>query len=263
MIKIGAVSYLNTKPLVHGMDEKLAHRDFQLSFDLPSRLATQLQAAELDVALIPSVETFLQQNLTIVSDACIACDGPVWSVKLLSRVPREEIRTLALDEGSRTSIQLVRILLAEQFNLFPECRPLPIESRWQDADVDAVLIIGDRAMNCRSDLFTHQWDLGQWWKDWTSLPFVFAVWAARPGVDLQHIESILCASRDRGIQNLESIATANAEKYGLSLTQCIDYLGSKLHFYLGPPEKTGLNMFYDHASAMSLVPRKRELVFHD
>src|SRR3954471_5186769 len=112
-IRIGAVSYLNTKPLVYGLAERLPQAD--VVYDFPSRLADRLAAGDLDVALIPSVEFFQDPSYSIVSDACIGCRGPVWSVKLFSRVPPPQIRTLALDEGSRTSVALVRILLKERF----------------------------------------------------------------------------------------------------------------------------------------------------
>ena len=113
--KIGAVSYLNTKPLVAGLERRAT--DYELIFDLPSRLADQLARGDLDVALIPVIEAAAHPEYTIVSDACIACHGPVWSVKLFSKVPIAEIKTLALDEGSRTSRALTRIFLANKYGL--------------------------------------------------------------------------------------------------------------------------------------------------
>ena len=110
--KIGAVSYLNTKPLVAGLKDQ---HDFEVIFDLPSRLADRLSARHFDAALIPVVEAVSNPDYVIVSDACIACRGPVWSVKLMSRVPAEEIKTLALDEGSRTSRALTRVFLDKKF----------------------------------------------------------------------------------------------------------------------------------------------------
>src|SRR5260221_1678380 len=143
-MRIGAVSYLNTKPLVYRLAELAP--EHELGFDLPSRLADELAAGRLDVALIPSIEYFQRSDYTIVSDACIACRGPVRSVKLLSRVPLEQIGTLALDEGSRTSAALVRILLHERFGLKPKLLPFPIDARPESIVADALLLIGDRAM---------------------------------------------------------------------------------------------------------------------
>ena len=116
-LRIGAVSYLNTKPLIYGI-ERFAPQA-ELVLDYPSRLADDLARGRLDVALIPSIEFFHDPSYSIVSDACIACRGPVLSVKLFSRGPIEAIRTLALDEGSRTSVALVRILLAERYGVRP------------------------------------------------------------------------------------------------------------------------------------------------
>ena len=117
-IRVGAVNYLNTKPLIYGLQQLAPHAVFVL--DLPSRLADGLAQGRLDVALIPSVEFFQDPNYKIVSDACIACRGPVFSVKLFSRTPVERMRTLGLDEGSRTSVALVRILLKERFGIEPQ-----------------------------------------------------------------------------------------------------------------------------------------------
>ena len=259
MIKIGAVSYLNTRPLVHGLADQ--DNELELSFDLPSRLADQLAAGELDVALIPSVETFLQDELTIVSDACIACHGPVWSVKLFSRVPFASIRTLALDEGSRTSAALVKILL-KHHACQPTFQQLDIEADWRQSESDAVMVIGDRAMNANCDSYVHTKDLGEWWHEITGLPFVFAVWAARPGVDCSLLDDLLSDSRERGLEDVSRIAEVHAEGYGLSVQKCREYLTQNLHFYLGAREKSGLDLFYDKATRNGLVPSKRELVFY-
>src|SRR5262245_1850131 len=129
-MRIGAVSYLNTRPLVYRLAEIAPQHE--LVFDLPSRLADDLAAGRLDVALIPSIEYFQNPAYRIVSDACIGCRGPVRSVKLLSRVPLDSIRTLALDEGSRTSVALVRILLQEGFGLSPRLLPFPIDAAPED-----------------------------------------------------------------------------------------------------------------------------------
>ena len=262
---IGAVSYLNTLPLVHGLCE--ASDDLSLKFDLPSHLADQLANGQLDVALIPSIEVFQHPEYTIVSNACIACQGPVWSVKLLSQVPLKHIGTLALDEGSRTSVALVRILLDQQFSVRPELKPLPIDSPWQAADADAVLIIGDRAMNPQHDRrFPVEVDLGKWWHEWTGLPFVFAMWTARGGVgeeDLGRLDQWLSQARDSGVAAASDLARRHADTYGLTLQQCLDYFQQYLHFTLGPRERHSLNHFRELAAAMKLAPPSLQLQYHD
>ncbi|MGC4003950.1 MAG: menaquinone biosynthesis protein [Pirellulales bacterium] len=199
-LRIGAVSYLNTKPLVYGLAEAAPFAD--VVFDYPSRLADRLRRAELDVALIPSIEFFQDPNYTIVSDACIGCRGPVLSVKLFSRTPLSEIRSLALDEGSRTSAALTKILLWERFGIRPHLEQLPVSSEIDDTNADAVLLIGDRAIFSPTGRFAEVWDLGDEWCRWTELPFVFAMWVARPGVDVSAAAEALTAARDRGVAHL-------------------------------------------------------------
>jgi chorismate dehydratase len=257
-IKIGAVTYLNTKPLVFRLSEFAPHAE--LRFDFPSRLADELAAGRLDVALIPSIEYFQEPTYRIVSDACIACRGPVLSVKLFSRVPAREIRTLALDEGSRTSAALIRILLKEQFDLSPRTESLPIGATLGDTAADAVLLIGDRAIHSPPGRFAEVWDLGDEWLRWSGLPFLFAMWVARPGVDLRNLEQALAEARDCGVANLEDIAAAEAAPLGLTIPQCLGYLRDNLHFSLGPEERRGLELFRQKASELGIVAREASIV---
>ena len=259
-VKVGAVNYLNTKPLIYGLTELAPQIDLVL--DLPSRLADNLAAGSLDVALIPSIECFQNPSYTIVSDACIGCRGPVFSVKLFCRVEPAHIRTLALDEGSRTSAALVRILLKQRFNLEPELLPLPIGDSLHDSAADAVLLIGDRAMHSPAGKFQSVWDLGDQWCRWTELPFVFAMWTARSGVDLQGVDAALCEARDQGVRHIAEIAEREAAPLGLSQPECEAYLKHNLHFSLGPREQQGLALYYQWASQMGLAPEGIDLGFH-
>ena len=258
-LRVGAVNYLNTKPLVFGL-ETLAP-DVDLVFDFPSRLADGLAAGRLDVALIPTIEFFRDPTYTIVSDACIACRGPVFSVKLFCRKPFEDIQTLALDEGSRTSVALVRILLKERFGLKPRLEPLPVDASVDETTADAVLLIGDRAIHSPPGRFAAVWDLGDEWCRWSELPFVFAMWTARAGVDLGDLESALETARDAGVAHLDEIADREAAPLGLTRPQCLSYLRDNLHFYLGHREQRGLELFYDRAVSMGLAPPGVDLGF--
>ena len=263
--KIGAVSYLNTKPLVDGLAETVGGD--RVVFDLPSRLSDRLAAGELEVGLIPIVEAALNPDYTVISDACIACHGPVRSVKIVSRVEPERIRTLALDAGSRTSVVLARVLLACRHGVHPECRSLPIDEDWRAAPEDAVLVIGDRAMeglaSTDSSGFQFEWDLGATWRDWTGLPFVFAVWSAIPDADHDGLANLLGSCRDRGLESLERIATEQASAYGLSPESCLVYLRDQLHFFLGPSEREGLALFFRLAQEQSLLTEISPLKYHD
>ena len=253
MLRLGAVSYLNTKPLISGLPERLGDRG-RLTLDLPSRLADDLRRGELDVALIPSIEYFRGRDYAIVSDAVIACRGPVWSVRLLSRVPVRDIRRLALDEGSRTSAAMSRLLLAEMFGLTPETVPLEIDQSPEAADADAVLLIGDRAMRPAQGVSQEIWDLGDRWCRWTELPFVFAMWVARPGVDTSELAAILEACRDDGLSRLEEIAEREAAGHGLTNEDVHRYFAENLHFRLGAGERAGLAAFRKRAQKLGLVP---------
>ena len=262
---IGAVSYLNTKPLVYGLVDQVGVD--RVVFDLPSRLSDRLAAGELDVGLIPIVEAAMHPGYTVVSDACIACHGPVRSVKIVSRVAPDQIRTLALDAGSRTSAVLARVLLACRHGVRPACRVLPIDEDWRTAPDDAVLVIGDRAMHGLTDSspggFQFEWDLGQTWRDWTGLPFVFAVWCAVPAADHDGWATRLGACRDRGIESLARIADEQAGAYGLTPASCLVYLRDQLHFFLGEAEREGLSLFFRFAREQSLLTDISPLKYHD
>jgi chorismate dehydratase len=260
-LRIGAVNYLNTKPLIYGLERYAPQAEVVL--DVPSRLADDLARGRLDVALIPSIEFFLDPTYTIVSDACIACRGPVLSVKLFSRGPIESIHTLALDDGSRTSVALARILLDERFGMRPQLERLPADASLADADTDAVLLIGDRAMHSAGGRFQVVWDLGDEWCRWTELPFVFAMWVARSDAELLGVDAALSEARDAGVAHLNEIAEREAARLGLTRPQCLSYLRDNLYFHLGPGEQRGLELFYKKAAQMGLVPSGVELGLND
>jgi len=240
-LRIGAVSYLNSKPLIEGLPKRLPEADLLL--DYPSRLADDLAEGLLDVGLVPSIECFRHSGYRIVSDACVATRGPVLSVKLFSRVAVTDIRRLALDEGSRTSVALVRILLAERFNVHPVCEALPMNQTAEATDADAVLLIGDRAIHPPAEPFEVTWDLGEEWTRWTGLPFVFAVWAGREGIDVSGMVTAFAEARDLGLRRLSEIAAREAAALGMSVEAAYHYLSQSLHFRLGPDERQGLERF--------------------
>jgi chorismate dehydratase len=240
-IRVGAVSYLNARPLTLCLADLAPHADVMV--DLPSRLADDLAAGRLDVALVPSIEFFRNPGYVIVSDACVACDGPVRSIKLYGRVPVERVRTLALDEGSRTSAAMTRVLLKERFGLEPELEQLPIGASLEHAAADAVMLIGDRAMLPVQGPFEFVWDLGEQWSRWTGLPFA--------------------AARDEGVRRWEDIARREAPLLGIPEEECRSYLRDNLRFRLGEREREGLETFGRLAARHQLAPTGVELVFYD
>ena len=208
-IRIGAVTYLNTKPLIHRLAELAP--DAKHVLDLPSSLAEMLEVGELDVALIPVIEYFRSGSYKIVPNIAIGSNGPVLSVTLFSRVPWPRIRRVALDVGSRTSAGLDAGAACANAMAWIQkscrCRWMP---QAEDVDADAVLLIGDRAMRACLPGFTHAFDLGQEWHDWVGLPFVYAVWAVREGVDLGPVEAALHEAKRLGCREVGQIAFARS-----------------------------------------------------
>ncbi|QDT17482.1 menaquinone biosynthetic enzyme MqnA/MqnD family protein [Alienimonas californiensis] len=268
--RVGGVIYLNSRPLIEGLRADLDRRG-RLTLDHPSRLADGLKRGAYDAALVPSIAALGTAGATILSDACVAARGPVRSVKLFFRVPPGEVRSLALDEGSRTSAALSRVLLAERFGVQPELRPLPVgpgpspraaAEAIAATDADAVLLIGDRAMVDPPDRrtgrpFAAVWDLGQVWNEWTGLPFVFAAWAARPGLGKDAAADLarrFSASRDEGVRDLDRIAALAGPPLGLTPEDAADYLRRNLHFTLGPAERAGLNLYCELCVRNGLLP---------
>jgi chorismate dehydratase len=259
-IRIGAVNYLNTKPLIHRLEELAP--EAELILDLPSRLADRLAEGDLDIGLIPIIEYFRHGGYSVVPDISIASNGPVLSVTLFSRKPWTEIRHVALDVGSRTSAALACILLQGRHKVQPRVVPLPMDANPEQLDTDAVLLIGDRAMRACLPGYAHAYDLGQEWHDWTGLPFVYAVWAVRADVDLGNVVAALHEAKRRGLAHVGSIAAAEAPRLGLDAGFCRRYLGNIIHFDLGPRELAGLHHYYMLACQLGLARRGVNLEFY-
>jgi len=260
-LRIGAVSYLNAKPLVYRLAELLP--EAEVVYALPSRLSEALSAGELDVALAPSIELANHPEWTIVSDACIGCRGPVLSVKLAFRVPPDRVRTLALDEGSRTSAVLAQLLLRELHGVQPRLRNLPIGCELEDSDADAVLVIGDRAIRADESAYQEVWDLGDRWCRWAELPLVFAMWVARPGVCTPAVAAALAAARDEGCRHLRQIAREQASAMRLPLALVEEYLCRNLYFHFGSQQLRGLELFYERAAAWGFIRSAPRVIVDD
>ena len=258
-IRVGAVNYLNTKPLIEGLTEFAPEID--LSLELPSKLADQMSNGELDVGLIPVIEFFRAENYSFVPGVSIASRGPVLSVTLFSRVPWPEIRSVALDEGSRTSAALTQILLRKRYGITPQVEPLPINMEADDLTTDAVLLIGDRAMRACLPGFEYAYDLGQEWADWTGLPMVFALWAVRDGVELSPAtEAAFGKAKEHGLSRAGQIAAREAPHLGLDPGFCRRYMTNIIHYDLGERELAGLARYYSLAVELGLAPPGVSLV---
>ena len=262
-IRVGAVNYLNAKPLYHRLCDLAP--EVRLTMEVPSRLAEQLAAGELDVALIPSVEYLrgASRGYEIIPEIAIAARGPVRSVKLFSRVPWGRVERLALDAGSRTSQVLARIWLDERHGVRPSrVEELPLGVSALESTADAVLVIGDRAMRVPQEPFLDVVDLAEAWNALTALPFVFAFWVARAGVELDELPAALLQSRAMGLEEAGVLARIHGQRLGLDANACYDYLTRVLSYDLGEPELAGLRRFAAMAARMGLAPEGVNLVFH-
>ncbi len=262
-IRVGAVSYLNAKPLYHRLREFAP--GVSLEMDVPSRLADRLAVGELDLALIPSVEYLrgASSGYEIVPGFAIAAWGAVRSVKLFSHVEFERIERLALDIGSRTSQALTQVWLDAKFGVRPaRIEMLPLGVPVQESTADAILVIGDRAMKVPEAPFHATVDLAEAWHELTGLPFVFALWVARPGVDLGDLPEALARSRSEGLAEARQLAETYGPRLGLEVATCYDYLTRVLSYDLGEPELAGLRRFAAMAANLGLAPEGVELVFH-
>ena len=204
-LRLGSVSYLNAKPLVYGLD---GADDLRLSFDVPSKLLDGLRDGRFDVALLPVIDYQRLDDLVVIPAGGIGCDGPTLTVRIFSRVPIEQIATLACDTDSHTSVALARVILAKQYDLRPEFIELR-RSGAHPAD-EAQLLIGDKVV-CEEPVgYEHQLDLGAAWKEMTGLPFVFATWMARSDIGAGRLFEQLTSARVAGLENIGEIIERDA-----------------------------------------------------
>lgn len=253
MHRIGAVRYLNTKPLIEGLAE---NPQVKLSLKLPSQLAPLLLANGIDAGLIPIVDFLANPNLNIVPGISISCEGPVLSVEIFSRVPFSEIKTLDADVGSHTSIVLAQILLNELFGISPQITPLPMTRYASESVADAVLLIGDRALKAELHTYPYSWDLGWEWQKLTGLPMVFAVWAARPDFDLASLTRLLTEAKQLGIKRIPTLAHNSSRELQLDGPICRKYLEHIIRFDLGPREVKAINEFARLGQSLQLLPQR-------
>lgn len=247
--RICAVSYLNTAPLVWGLLHGPQRGRADVSLAVPSECARRVTAAEADIGIVPVVEMD-RHGLQPVSDLCIACCGEVRSILLFSRRPWAEVQTLAADAGSRTSVQLARIVLQQRFGANPEIRPMIPDLATMLEHADAALLIGDAALAVDPRSTGLPWlDLGQQWLELTGLPMVFAVWAGR---NPHHtgLAGLLEESFAYGLANLETIIEKEAAVRGFSRDLVAAYFERNVTWRLGPAERRGLERFLSAVRAL-------------
>jgi len=259
-VRIGAVSFLNTKPLIYSLlNSPPSNEEIDFSVHVPSRLADLLNVGSIDVGLIPIIEYFRasgeahSSSYRIIPDISISSHGAVRSIQLLSRVPIPQIQSVGLDTSSRTSHALLRIVFTEKYDLQPMFSASPPSIELRSADTDAVLRIGDTALR-QLDSAPYSVDLGAEWNELTGLPFVYACWVARRDIDLEKATQILQKAKELSIPHIPEIARVGAETLGLPESLCSDYLTNRISYDLGDSEIAGMNRFYELAQRYDLAP---------
>lgn len=231
--RVGSVGYLNAVPLTRGLEE-------QVQFMPPSQLAEKLQRDELDAALVSVTEVLFNDRYDVLDGIAIASLGEVQSVFLAHKKPLEEIREIFCDTASLTSVNLLKVLLAER-GLKPEFKPL---ADYKSAPtLENVLLIGDRAIDFLRASHEHAiWDLGEAWFELTKLPFVYAVWALRRGMDNADLRVKLHEAKSFGLDTLDNIIATRTE-FDRDFRQ--DYFTWHIQYHLGADEKRGLAKFIE------------------
>ena len=259
-LRLGAVSYLNTKPLVYGLEDSPAQ--FDVRFDVPSKCAALLHAGQVDLGLIPAIE-YLHADYRIVPDVSIASDGEVATVAIFTRKPIAQVKTIALDVSSKTSVALTRVLCAKYWGIEPAFTPSEPDLDAMLARSDAALVIGDPAFEIDPDARgVAKIDLGAEWKAMTGLPFVYAMWVGRPGAATAEHCRALQAARDRGVAHLPDIARAVGGGNAALERRSLVYLRDHLRYGLGPAEAQGLRLFHGLAAEIGAAAAPRALTFY-
>jgi chorismate dehydratase len=257
-VRLGAVDYLNARPLVFGLE--LRH-EFALQFDPPSKCAALLHEGSIDVGMIPSIEYLRGAPYCAVPDVAITSEGPVASVALFAPGPLQEIRTIAVDTSSRTSTALLQILCYESIGIDPEMLPMPPRPAEMLQRCDAALVIGDAALFLDHELLgLTKLDLGEVWTQLTELPFVWAFWAGRPAaLAEQHVQALI-AAKDAGVAAADAIAVAycGPDRAGRGR----QYLRENIRYDWGSRELEGLQTYYELALKHGLVDSVSLPVFY-
>jgi chorismate dehydratase len=246
-LRVCAVNFLNTTPLVWGMLHGPQQGQFELDFRIPSACADRMANGEADIGIVPCFE-LTRQDLEIIPGTGIACHGPVRSILLVSRKPAGQIRTLAVDTSSRTSVQLARVILERrygaEYTAIPHAPDLDAMLRL----ADAALIIGDPALRLDPEQLPYEvHDLGSEWVEMTGLPMVFAVWAARKGVVTAGVVKAFRESCRYGLDRMDEIVAAESARLGFGTPLVRDYLTRHIVHELGTREYQGMDLFLQYA----------------
>jgi len=263
-LRIATVPFYNAWPLTRYLKEELPGST--LSSWYPSAMRRGLLSGEIDLAMMPVAELAQMPDAVVYGNACIASRGEVRSVLLVSRVPLPEIRRIALDVASRTSVTLSISMLKTQYDVTPDTVPLDLGADLNSCDVDAMVVIGDRALALKPDqsVWKIRVDLGEWWYQTTGLPFVFAAWIGLKSLKDRRdfSEAGLNTARDRGLANIDRIIMEKLQSGPLLVDETVlhDYFRYAIRYTLGEEEWKGLNLFVNSITFYgSIVGQERNV----
>ncbi len=259
--RVGAVKFLNARPLVWGLES--GNVPCRVQYDVPAALATKLAAGAFDVALIPVAAYLDGVGGDIVPGVSIASHSAAGTIKLFARCPLSEVKTLALDRGSRSSAGLARAALSVLHGVKPEWAEVEPDMSRMLAEADAAVVIG------RADLLTGACppeatvvvDLGELWRSWQHLPLVLAVWVFRKGWSCPEVVRALQQARDQGLAEVEKLAHIESERFGIDAKTVACYLAEMLDLSLGPEHVESILKYRDLLLSEGLLAQKRELSF--
>jgi len=256
-LRLSVVQYLNTVPLIWGMLHGDQRGKFELQLTVPSGCADAIAQRRADVGIVPSIEYQRLDGVEILPGMSIASKHEVKSVLLLSNMPLSEVQTVALDESSRTSAALVRILMHKFYARHVTFSPAAPEPGAMLTQADAALLIGDPALTYNGP--AQVFDLAREWRRFTGLPFVFALWMGRANLSGRLAD--FAASLDFGLAHLDDIAAEYAPKLGMAPPAVKVYLSRNIDYSLDEENRQGLKFFYKLAHEVGIIPAEKELRF--
>ena len=259
-LRISVVQYLNSVPLVWGMLHGEQQGKYELQFTIPAGCAEAVRQRKADVGIIPSIEYQRLDRVQILSGISIASKEEVKSVLLLSKVPIAKIRSVAIDNSSRTSAALLRILLRKFYSRFVTLQPSAPKPDDMLKRADAALLIGDPALTYGGQV-AEVYDLGAEWKKFTGLPFVFALWVGHEDLNLSRYRKDFEDSRDFGLAHVDDIAAEYACKLKMKVPGVKVYLTRNIDYSLDEDNRKGLRLFYKLAREAGIIPLEKELYF--
>jgi len=257
-IKVGAINFLNTKPLIYGLEKD---RDFELIYETPSRCSVMLEERRVDIAILPSVEYASQRNYFIIPNISISSKGKAGSILLFAKKEVQDIKTISLDKSSRTSAALLKILCLEKFKISPGFTQMNPDLETMLSENDAALVIGDNALFASAyfkDLVAA--DLGQEWYEMTSLPFVFAFWTGYSDIDPVKLAAF-SRSAHEGMKKFHEIALNYSYRGKTYPTVSEQYFVKNMSYNLGDEEKKGLELYFELCFKHKLIEQKPQLRF--